>query len=308
MSFTLTMTPYDDKMFDVVVQNLDLLHSNELTSIGKKYETDKASTYRIFKPDTYSKSIEFDGHNYSIVYYELLKKYKNREFNLLELGAGDTGASAKMWREVFPNANITLFDPFFFNHSDITATPEELEKLNINVVIGNQLCADDLLKLVKHKNDRFDVIIDDAAHVSDGVQISLATLLHYLSDDGFYFIEDLSSMRDRDQRISDVNNWLDGPTIKQDIKKIYHKKETHIMDSIEHLRATGTYKADFLTEEQKTYLQNNIKYCACFRDFDTEHNLMMIKKQKASLVEEQWLHVPMNDLNYNQKFIRTLLD
>jgi len=35
---------------------------------------------------------------------------------------------------------------------------------------------------------------------------------------------------------------------------------------------------------------------------------MMIKKQKASLVEEQWLHVPMNDLNYNQKFIRTLLD
>ena len=189
---------------------------------------------------------------------------------------------------------------------DVTVTPEELEKLNINVVIGNQLCVDDLLKLVKHKDDKFDVIIDDASHVSDGVQISLATLLPYLSEDGFYFVEDLNSMRDRDRRISDVNEWLDGPDINQDIKKIYHKEETHIFDSLMNLYSSDQYKSKILSESQILYLQNNIKHFVCFRDFNAVRNLLFIRKK--NLCNQHWLISPIYTTTLGQRFVRSWME
>ena len=306
MNSHVTFTDLNDDLFSLMEQNLKILQNNHLTALGIKHKTDKAATMKFLYLSSKEHVIDFGGHNYSLIYYELLKKYKDKKFNLLELGAGNTGASVKMWKEFFPNANITLFDPFFITHPDVTVTPEELEKLNINVVIGNQLCVDDLLKLVKHKEDKFDVIIDDASHVSDGVQISLATLLPYLDEDGFYFVEDLNSMRDRDCRISDVNEWLDGPDVNQNIKKIYHKEEIHILDSLISLKASARYKSKILSESQILYLQNNVKYFGCFRDFNAEKSLMLIMKKNLS--NKHWLISPSHATTLGQRFVRTWLD
>jgi len=239
---------------------------NELTELGKKYGTDKAGP----------------RHNYTeAVYYALLKGMKHQNINLLELGVGDTGASVKMWREFFPNANIILFDPFFIIHEAVTVTAKELEELGVIVHKGNQLSREDLLKMVLSENEKFDVIIDDASHLSDGMQVSLATLFPYLKDGGFYIIEDLSTARSRDSRLDDVNAWLNGPDVElaQD-KKIYHRQETHVLDSLAAFRTSQAWTAELLSDEEKKYLAENILDYKVFRDYNGQENLVVIKKKK----------------------------
>lgn len=249
---------------------------NELTKLGKKHGTDKAGPQ----------------HNYTeAVYYSLLKGMKNQNINLLELGVGDTGASIKMWKEFFPNANIILFDPFFIIHKDVTVTPEELEELGAIVYKGNQLSREDLLKMAldypnaasPSEDEKFDVIIDDASHFSDGMQISLATLFPYLKAGGFYIIEDLSTARRRAQYVVDgtLAAWLDGPDVEiaQD-KKIYHRLETHVLDSLAAYRANQSWPASLLSAEEKKYLVENILDYKVFRDYNGQENLVVIKKKK----------------------------
>lgn len=137
---------------------------NELTKIGERYGTDKAGA----------------DHNYTeTVYYHILKKIKNKNIKLLELGVGNTGASVKMWKDYLQNAEVTLFDPFFIMDPAMTVKPEELENMGIRVVKGNQLSRDDL-KTLSDEEEYYDIIIDDASHVSDGISLSLANLLPYL--------------------------------------------------------------------------------------------------------------------------------
>jgi len=241
---------------------------NELTELGKKYGTDKAGP----------------RHNYTeAVYYALLKDMKHQNINLLELGVGDTGASVKMWKEFFPNANIILFDPFFIRHKDVTVTPEELEELGIIVHKGNQLSREDLLKMALSESEKFDVIIDDASHLSDGMQISLATLFPYLKDGGLYIIEDLSTAHRRAGYITDgtAAAFLDGPDVEiaQD-KKIYHRLETHVLDSLAAYRANQSWPASLLSAEEKKYLVENIMDYKVFRDYNGQENLVVIKKKK----------------------------
>jgi len=236
---------------------------NELTVIGKKYGTDKAG------PE----------HNYTEkVYYPILKDVRYKKVKLLELGAGDTGASAKMWREYLPNAEIYLFDPFFIVQKDVTITQEELIKLNITPIKGNQLDRSDLLKIIENCDEKFDIIIDDASHISDGMQISLATLLPHLNDDGLYIIEDLITAIDRGSRLHEVNAWLDSPDVNKDEKIIYHKKEIHILESLSEFKKTGKWKSNVLIKEEKEYLENNIKKFISFHDYSHFNNLVVIKK------------------------------
>jgi len=237
---------------------------NELTMLGKKYGTDKAGP----------------AHNYTeFVYYDMLKNIRDKNIRLLELGVGDTGASVKMWREFFPNADITLFDPFFIIHPDVIVTPEELRDLNINVVIGNQLCKNDLKKLIKSEKEQFHIIIDDASHLSDGMQNSLAVLFPYLKKGGYYVVEDLMCARDRDNRLHEVNAWLDSENVDQKtLHKVYHKKEIHLLDSLDEYDKSGKWKSSLLLEEEKEYLEKNIKTFKVFKDYNNTDNLVVIKK------------------------------
>jgi len=235
---------------------------NELTKIGKKHGTDKAG------PNNYTE----------VSYYRLLKNKRNDKIKLLELGVGDTGASVKMWREFFPNAEITLFDPFFITHPDVTVTKEELEALNINVVVGNQLDKNDLSKLEAY--GEYDIIIDDASHLSDGIQLSFAVLFPYLKKGGLYIVEDLSCAHDRDKRINDVNNWLDSENVNQNIQKIYHRKEIHISHALREYKDTSKWNSTFLLEKQKKYLEDKIDTFMIVPNYNNTEGLAVIKKNK----------------------------
>ena len=70
--------------------------SSELTCICKKYEnyTDKGPT-----------GSYYIKHNYTEIYGDLLRYYKNRKNNILEVGIRQ-GGSLKMWEEYFQNSTI----------------------------------------------------------------------------------------------------------------------------------------------------------------------------------------------------------
>ena len=242
---------------------------NELTKIGKIHGTDKAGPQ----------------HNYTEkVYFHLLKNIRDKPLRILELGAGDTGASIKMWRDFLPNADVTLFDPFFITHSSVTVTVEEIKNLGVNVIVGNQLNRGDLQRLspvnpADSEEEYYDIIIDDAAHVSDGIAISLANLLPKLKKNGCYIVEDLSCAKDRDNRLHDMNAWLDGEDVNQNIEKIYHKREVHLIDAYRQFQQTGKWVTNnVLTPSEVDYLENNIKNMTIFADYNGAKNLAVIKK------------------------------
>lgn len=234
---------------------------NQLTMIGEKYECDKAGPM-----NNYTEKF----------YYEILEPHRQEELKILELGVGDKGASLKMWREFLPNAQIYLFDPFFLTHPNIKVTKEELEALNINVIVGNQLSRKDLQKLKQH--GQFDFIIDDAAHVNDAHQISLATLFPYLKSKGSYIIEDLLCTKRRSKDIDDLNSFLDGENVNQNIPKIYHRKELPVVDSLRGKISRGTWESLSLYKEEKEYLEEHIQSYRLVRNYDFSDGAVIIKK------------------------------
>lgn len=98
---------------------------------------------------------------------------------VLEMGIGD-GSSLRMWRDYFPNSQITGLD----TNPDCKSYEEE----RIKVIIGDQ-SDDEVLKSF----GKFDLIIDDAGHDCNKQQKALSYLFNNLNTGGCYVIEDLES-------------------------------------------------------------------------------------------------------------------
>lgn len=137
-----------------------------LNDIGLKYDADKSSRF----------------HHY-LEFYQ--KQLPDRDFSgrLLEIGIMD-GASMKMWREYYPNAEIVGIDIFDKQHlySSDWGVPDSVKMLQVNGTVE---------PLVRELG-MFDVIIDDGSHFMHDQQRSFE-LLYYsqLNKGGVYIIEDL---------------------------------------------------------------------------------------------------------------------
>jgi 8-demethyl-8-(2-methoxy-alpha-L-rhamnosyl)tetracenomycin-C 3'-O-methyltransferase len=130
-----------------------------LHDIGMRHGTDKAWC-----------------HGYTHRYAPLFEPLRDQPIRLLELGVKD-GASLRMWREYFPNASIFGLD------INPVVVP------NCTVFVGDQ--ADPLV--IGNAGDNcgpFDVIIDDASHISSKTIASFELLWPHLRPGGVYAIED----------------------------------------------------------------------------------------------------------------------
>lgn len=143
------------------------------------------------------------GHSYTLVYYELFKDKIDSTKKVLEVGIGrhrafknsdvvydknkkldyHKGASLKMWRDFFPNAQVYGAD----------VRPDSLfEDERIKTFLCDERKKEDLEKLIKNTGNDIDIFIDDASHRS-GDQIFMAkTLLPMLKKDVIYIIEDVT--------------------------------------------------------------------------------------------------------------------
>lgn len=137
------------------------------------------------------------GHNYGIVYAEVLKRHSGAVTSLFELGLGTNnsdvpsnmgpngkpGASLRAWREYYPNAHITGADVdarILFEEERIATyhvdqrDPESIKALWERVPEG-----------------KFQIMIDDGLHRYESNSTFLRGSLQRLEDDGTYIIEDI---------------------------------------------------------------------------------------------------------------------
>jgi hypothetical protein len=159
------------------------------------YFNDFPARYAMNRPDlddlalSYGTDKSSAGHGYTKWYRQHLEHMRDEPLTLLELGVGGHedpakgGASLRMWRQYLPNARgIVGLD---------------LEKKDFfidGVVIYQGSQADpEIIEHVGLAEGPFDVIVDDASHVSSLTIKSFKLLYPHLNPGGLYVVEDLHS-------------------------------------------------------------------------------------------------------------------
>ena len=125
-------------------------------------------------------------HNYTPRYEAALKDLRDKPITLLELGIGGDdnpkagGQSLRMWAEYFTTGDIIGLDLY----------PKTLDlPNNVTVYTGSQNDPA-VLQAIHDKHGDFDIIIDDASHVSSLTIASFELLWPRLKPGGFYVVED----------------------------------------------------------------------------------------------------------------------
>lgn len=150
-----------------------------LCELADKYETDKgglSTRYGGGDGDT--------AHNYTPAYYDMFKDRVDDVKMVLEIGV-NAGGSLRMWEEFFPNARIYGLD---IRPEVLFASPR------IGCLLADQGSPASLRAAMAQigTDPKFDLIIDDGSHEFEHQRVSMLTLLPYLSDTGYYVVEDLS--------------------------------------------------------------------------------------------------------------------
>jgi len=205
-----------------------------LTEIGLRHHTDKAY-----------------ANGYTKVYAESFEQIRDKPIRLLEIGAGDLGASHKMWKDYFPNGEIFCIDTFLGEAQK--GLREKMESYGISVFEGNQLSRIDFQNALELFGGEFDIIIDDGAHMPDAIQISLAILLPVLKSGGIYVVEDLLCARNRLSRLDEINR-----KTKETGFTLEHVAEYPLEDSLAKLDSEGFWESNALATNEKEYLADNI--------------------------------------------------
>ena len=151
-----------------------------LRELAKLYNTDKDPDYK--GPRT--------GHRYSLFYETMFAPIREQVLNVLEIGI-ESGASLRMWRDYFPNAQITGID--IDPATLITEDRIQSVQADANKLEGMVSCVP------------FDIIIDDGYHSAESQIAALNVLFPQLTPYGIYIIEDvkeqsIESVRDAAMR------------------------------------------------------------------------------------------------------------
>jgi hypothetical protein len=125
-------------------------------------------------------------HNYTPRYEAALQDLRDHQITLLELGIGGDdnptagGQSLRMWAEYFTNGHIIGLDLY----------PKVLDMpTNVSIYAGSQNDPAVLSGIHDNHGD-FDIVIDDASHVSSLTIASFELLWPRLKPGGFYVVED----------------------------------------------------------------------------------------------------------------------
>jgi 23S rRNA U2552 (ribose-2'-O)-methylase RlmE/FtsJ len=156
-----------------------------LCELAEKYGVDKCPAIR---------------HTYTPPYHVLLSPLRQSVKTILEIGIGNVplmkpivgenykpGASLRMWRDYFPNANIIGCDilrSVLFNDEDRIKT--------FFVDQSNESSLVELAKSITPNGNYLDLIIDDGSHIEEHMILSFKTLWQYVKPKGgIYIIEDI---------------------------------------------------------------------------------------------------------------------
>ena len=165
----------------------DIVFGNDLDRLAYEYGTDKCPQIK---------------HGYTPFYYDLLKDKRQTIKKVLEMGIGyydcmkhvgevwdkrlkrnyKRGASLKMWRDFFPNAQIYGAD----------IKPDTMfEDERIKTFLCDETKKEDIENLVKQTGSDIDLFVDDGSHRKEDQIFLCQTIKPLLKDDVIYIIEDV---------------------------------------------------------------------------------------------------------------------
>lgn len=158
----------------------------ELNLIAEKHGTDKGGI------NTSGTSI----HRYTDFYHMLFEGKRKQLKSVLEFGIGSNdvnipsnmgqdgvpGASLRMWRDFFPNAEV-----FGLDIDSKTLFQEE----RIQTEYLNQLNADEISSFLRRNGRTWDLIVDDGLHSEESVLNTIDRAIPFLSPDGYLIVEDV---------------------------------------------------------------------------------------------------------------------
>ena len=214
------------KVFDIPFNTLDTTNipdiavvSNKLSDIVDPYITDKHHSHNYFK----------------LIYDDLFEPIQNNVEKFVEVGI-DKGGSLELWRDYFKNATVYGLDI----NIGVNINPEriELKQLDQSNI--------EHLKEFAQEHTEIDVIMDDGSHKMYDQQITLATLFKSLKPGGIYVLEDLHTSL---EVIMPEKNWCGWGD----------PNKTITLNMLNNWINTGKIESDYLTQEDKEYLNNNIK-------------------------------------------------
>lgn len=166
----------------------------ELCKLGYKYGTDKCP--------------QVNGAYYTPFYFELLKDRRKTVRKVLELGVGSRttlrhvpehyqrGASLRMWRDFFPNAQIYGVD----------LSPTAIfQDERIQTYLLNTKDESAMRKLIDEIGSDIDLVIDDGTHREKSQLLAVRTLMPLLKKDVIYIIEDAYNAESIRAQLSEYN-------------------------------------------------------------------------------------------------------
>lgn len=177
-----------------------------LTELAEKYIVDKCPKYNHYYTDMYDNILQSKVKTYENIFEigigndRLMKPLTNQNYR--------AGASLRMWRDYFINANVYGCD----------ILPEVIfEEERIQTFVCDQSCVKSLTDLM-NRIPNPDLIIDDGSHILEHQIISFKTLFPYVKD--IYIIEDV--MKYDIDKISQLENEYDNCKC---ILKYHHEKD-----------------------------------------------------------------------------------
>lgn len=164
--------------------------NNELSELAKKYGSDKGSPI-----DGDLSQSGWLCHAYTDFYDLIFSQKRGNVKTLLECGIGTNnpnlestmgvngvpGASLRMWRDYFPNAEIIGVDI----DPDILFEEDRIKTYQVDQT--SALSTQDFLNEVDRK---FDIIIEDGLHEAYAQIEFFKNTFDYLAEDGIYIVED----------------------------------------------------------------------------------------------------------------------
>jgi len=243
---------------DQPYRTLDYIHSQifnivtderaTMSDIAKKYPTDKDFTHNYF----------------NAVYEKYFSPIRDEVKKFCEVGVGGfwqdagwvPGNSLRVWDEYFPNAEILGLD---INSFDLTSQG----KVVVDYIDqSNKTLVDEYAD----KISEYDIILDDGSHVMYDQQITIASFFKSLKSGGIFVMEDLHSSPE--VRIPEKNSiwgWGDPTKITT-------------LEMLESFKNTGKIISDYLSDEEKLYLEENIKSIEIFYLAPTSITSIIYKK------------------------------
>jgi len=166
--------------------------SNFLSNLCDKYGSDKGEAKATSQP------YPWPSHSYSDFYWRTFSQFRHTIGNVLEVGigtnnpdlassmyeSGKPGASLRVWKDFFPNANIYGADidrNILFEEDRIST--EYMDQLNSDSIINF---------FEKINTNEFDFICDDGLHTFEAGANLFTHSISKLSQSGIYVIEDVS--------------------------------------------------------------------------------------------------------------------